>query len=130
MVVEPIDAAGRALGASWFAVDRVQAGPGDRVLVMYKGDRVEEGPSQTVFAQPAHPYTRALLDAVPVPDPLAGPRPAPLAGEVSSLLNPPPGCVFHPRCPHAIDACRESRPLPRPIGDGRVACHRSEELEL
>ncbi len=101
-----------------------------RVLVMYMGRFVELADNRALFARPRHPYTRALIDAVPVPDPRAGRRPAPIGGEVSSLLNPPAGCVFHPRCAHAADVCRQERPLPRELDGGRVACHRSEELAL
>ncbi len=101
-----------------------------RVLVLYMGRFVELAGNLSLFARPRHPYTRALIDAVPMPDPLAGPKPAPLAGEVSSLLSPPPGCVFHPRCPYAVEVCRQDRPQPRDLDGGRVACHRSEELAL
>ncbi|MBT8087533.1 MAG: ABC transporter ATP-binding protein [Gammaproteobacteria bacterium] len=101
-----------------------------RVLVMYMGRFIELAESAALFARPRHPYTRALLDAVPVPDPRVAPQRAPLSGEVSSLLDPPPGCVFHPRCPHAVDTCRRERPQPQDRQGTRVACHRSEELEL
>ncbi len=101
-----------------------------RVLVLYMGRFAELADNRSLFARPRHPYTRALIDAVPVPDPRARRRPAPLAGEVASLLNPPAGCVFHPRCPHAVEVCRRERPLPRDLDGGQVACHRSEELAL
>ncbi len=101
-----------------------------RVLVLYMGRFAELADSGSLFARPRHPYTRALIDAIPAPDPLARRRPAPLHGEVSSLLNPPAGCVFHPRCPHAADVCRQDQPTPRDLDGVRVACHRSEELAL
>ncbi len=95
----------------------------DRVAIMYLGRIVESGPVQVIFDQPAHPYTRALLDAAPR---LTG-RPhgfVPVRGELPSPLNPPSGCSFHPRCPAAQPSCREQAPLLRPIANGReVACH-------
>ena len=96
---------------------------GHRMLVMYLGQLVEVADNATLFASPRHPYTRALLDSVPVPDPVAPVRRAPLRGEVPSPLDPPPGCVFHPRCPVARERCRESRPGLRDVGGSRVACH-------
>ena len=101
-----------------------------RVLVMYMGRLVELGDNASLFARPRHPYTRALIDAVPVPDPVVVPIRAPLQGEVPSLLNPPSGCVFHPRCEHRVDACAFKPPVARDVGGTRVACHRAEELDL
>ena len=72
---------------------------------------------------PLHPYTRALIDSVPVPDPVVAPKAAPVRGEAPSLLNPPSGCVFHPRCPRADATCRTERPRLRDAGRARVACH-------
>ena len=94
-----------------------------RVVVMYMGRLVELADSATLFASPRHPYTRALIDSVPVPDPVAVPKRAPLRGEVSSLVNPPPGCVFHPRCPKAEALCGDKSPDLRDVGGTRVACH-------
>lgn len=98
----------------------------DHVSVMYLGELVESAPADSLFAQPAHPYTRALLASVPVPDP-DQPAPVPLRGEPPSALTPPPGCVFHGRCPERMEPCasvlpRESRPagLAR---EHRVKCH-------
>lgn len=98
----------------------------DRVLVLYFGRTVEIGPADRVLTAPAHPYTRALLDAVPRFAPgRTFPNVAPLAGEVPSPLTPPPGCVFSPRCPLADAQCRSEAPTERPLPDGRrVACHR------
>ncbi len=97
-----------------------------RVLVMYMGRFVEVAENDALFRHPRHPYTRALIEAVPVPDPLVPPRKAPLQGEVPSLLKPPPGCVFHPRCPLASDVCRQSCPGARDIDGTRVACHHAD----
>lgn len=101
-----------------------------RVLVMYMGRMVEFADNATLFVTPRHPYTRALIDAVPVPDPVAPSRKAPLMGEVPSVLHPPPGCVFHPRCQYAEEICRTRRPMARDIQGARVVCHRAEELDL
>jgi len=101
-----------------------------RVLVMYMGRLVELADNAALFARPRHPYTRALIDAVPVPNPVVAPIKAPLQGEVPSLLHPPSGCVFHPRCLHAAEICAASLPLARDLGGTRVACHRAEEIDL
>jgi len=100
-----------------------------RIVVMYLGRIVEEGTSAQVCRSPVHPYTRALLSAVPSPDPGAS-REARvrLAGDVPSPLNPPAGCPFHPRCPMAQERCRTEVPELRPMLDGRrVACLLAEE---
>ena len=101
-----------------------------RVLVMYMGRLVELADNASLFSRPRHPYTRALIDAVPVPDPIAPPKKAPLRGEVPSLLHPPPGCVFHPRCEHAIEICGITLPIARDLEGTRVACHRADEIDL
>jgi len=101
-----------------------------RVLVMYLGRLFELADNRALFSAPRHPYTRALIDAVPVPDPLVPPRTAPLRGEVPSPLDPPSGCVFHPRCPYATHICAREVPATRDIDGTRVACHRAEELDL
>ena len=96
-----------------------------RVMVMYLGRVVEVAPNRELFATPAHPYTRALLDAVPTLDG----RPLPvLRGEVPSPLTPPPGCAFHPRCAHAQDRCAQSLPTLEGVGDRLVACLRAREI--
>ena len=94
-----------------------------RVVVMYMGRVVEIADSATLFATPRHPYTTALIRSVPVPDPVAVVCRAPLRGEVPSLVNPPSGCVFHPRCPQADAACSRRAPALREVGGARVACH-------
>ena len=95
------------------------------IAVMYLGKVVEMGPSEKVFKEPLHPYTQALISAIPVPDPVLARRRKriKLVGEPPSPLNPPPGCRFHPRCPYATDKCRREEPKLTDIGKGRrVAC--------
>lgn len=100
---------------------------GHRVAVMYLGRLIEIAATGDLFSTPRHPYTKALLDASPVPDPLVAPTAAPLKGEIPSLLSPPSGCVFHPRCELAESKCKQERPRLRPVGGARVACHRADE---
>ncbi len=96
----------------------------DRVGVMYLGRLAELAPSAALFAEPLHPYTRALLSAVPEPNPRAPRNRQRLVGEVPSPLNPPQGCRFHPRCPLARDICKTSVPVWREVAAGHhVACH-------
>jgi peptide/nickel transport system ATP-binding protein/oligopeptide transport system ATP-binding protein len=91
--------------------------------VMYLGRLVETGPAPAVFGAPRHPYTRALLSAVPIPDPAARGREPAIGGDVPSPLDPPPGCTFHTRCPHADERCRTESPALEAAGDGvSVAC--------
>ena len=95
----------------------------DDVGVMYLGRIVEKQPKRHLFDAPRHPYTKLLVQTVPSLETL-GRASAPLAGEVPSPVNPPPGCAFHPRCPHADARCRAERPAPVPLpGGGSVACH-------
>jgi len=101
-----------------------------RVAVMYLGRLVEVAATASLFSRPAHPYTRALLDASPVPDPRVAPIGAPLKGETPSPRTPPPGCVFHPRCNWSEGECTQSSPELRSFRDSRVACHRAECLAL
>ena len=96
----------------------------DRIAVMYLGKIVEMGPTEELIKEPYHPYTLALIKAVPVPDPTARRREVVIKGEVPSPINPPPGCRFHPRCPYAKDKCRkEEPPLVEIDKDRYVACH-------
>jgi peptide/nickel transport system ATP-binding protein/oligopeptide transport system ATP-binding protein len=95
-----------------------------RIGVMYVGKLVEVGTSQQICVNPKHPYTQALLSAVPVPDPAAKKQRIVLMGDVPTPINPPSGCRFHPRCPIAVDRCKTEEPPLRPLDDGRqVACH-------
>jgi peptide/nickel transport system ATP-binding protein len=94
------------------------------VAVMYLGRIVEHGGIEDVFREPLHPYTRLLLDSSPVPDPAARHQLPDVSGEVPSASNPPSGCAFHPRCPHAQSRCKEARPAPARVSSTRmVACH-------
>ena len=97
-----------------------------RIAVMYLGKIVEIGDQQQIFRSPKHPYTAALLSAVPVPDPDAARERIILKGDLPSVSHPPSGCRFHTRCPHAFDRCRIEEPLLLPIdADRSVACHLS-----
>lgn len=99
-----------------------------RVAVMYLGKIVEVADRRTLFADSHHPYTRALLSAVPVPDPLIKRQRMILTGDVPSPINPPAGCRFHTRCPFAFDRCRREEPLLRSVGAGhQSACHLTHE---
>ena len=102
----------------------------DRVGVMYMGRIVEVGRTKALFAQPRHPYTRMLLDAIPDIE-MSGKARTPVAGEVPNPLNPPTGCAFHPRCPHANARCRQEAPHTKDLPDGgSVACHAVDEGRL
>ncbi len=99
----------------------------DSVAVMYLGRIVERAEADALFATPSHPYTVALLSAIPVPDPAVRGKRLVLEGDVPSPLEPPPGCPFHPRCPLAEGVCREERPELREVAPGHLsACHRVE----
>ena len=102
-----------------------------RVAVMYVGKIVEIAPTRSLFARPRHPYTEALLSAVPVPDPRRRSQRIVLAGDVADPANVPPGCPFHPRCAYAVERCRVEPPALRELAPGhRASCHRAEELSL
>ena len=103
----------------------------DRVAVMYVGRIVETAPAEELFASPKHPYTEALLSAVPIPDPRLRSERIVLQGEVADPANPPPGCHFHPRCRYAQAVCREKSPVQEEIAPNHfVSCHRASELSL
>ncbi len=98
----------------------------DRILVMYLGEVVEESGADELYAQPLHPYTKALISAIPIPDPKVerARQRIVLEGQVPSPVDPPAGCRFAGRCPRACDRCRESKPELRELAPGhRVACH-------
>ena len=95
-----------------------------RVGVMYLGKLVEVATSEEIFDNSLHPYTKALMGAIPNPDPAARTRRSIVKGEVPSLLNPPAGCLFASRCPHCTQKCREQAPQLREVAPGhQVACH-------
>ena len=101
----------------------------DRVAVMYLGRIVELAGAQELYEHPCHPYTEALLNAVPIPDPARAGRRYVLAGETPSPINPPAGCHFHPRCPYARDLCRKVYPVLETLASGRqTACHFHDEV--
>jgi peptide/nickel transport system ATP-binding protein len=96
----------------------------DRVAVMYLGKIVESAGAETLYRDPKHPYTKALLSAIPVPDPGNPPRRVLLKGDLPSPASPPPGCAFHPRCPVAEERCRREEPPLLEVGNGHLAsCH-------
>jgi oligopeptide/dipeptide ABC transporter ATP-binding protein len=100
----------------------------DRIAVMYLGRIVEIGDAEEVYLRPQHPYTRVLLGAVPVPDPRQRRRLEVVEGDVPTPIDPPKGCHFHPRCPHAEERCRVESPVLREVGEPggpsqRIACH-------
>ena len=103
----------------------------DRVAVMYVGKIVEMTDTDALYGQPLHPYTEALMSAVPKPDPRRRDDFMVLEGDVADPANPPSGCYFHPRCRYCVDRCKQETPELRELTAGHwVACHRAEELEL
>jgi len=95
-----------------------------RIAVMYLGRIVEVAPARVLYTSPRHPYTEALLSAVPIPDPTVKRHRIVLQGDVPNPIRPPSGCHFHPRCPHVMERCRHETPLLREIEPGRMAaCH-------
>ena len=108
----------------------------DTIAIMYLGRIVEKGPVEAIFESPRHPYTRALIEAVPVPDPRQPHDMAPLEGETPSPVSPPSGCSFHTRCPFVIDECRSTVPVLEdvsgpgglPVGEHFAACIRKHEI--
>jgi peptide/nickel transport system ATP-binding protein len=100
----------------------------DRVGVMYLGKLCEIAPSDDLYLSPRHPYTEALLDAIPDPDPSVAERPMLATGDLPSPLDPPSGCRFRTRCPRAVDRCSSEEPRLRLVGpDHYVACHLPSE---
>jgi len=97
----------------------------DRIAIMYLGRIVELADAETIYRAPRHPYTRALISAIPVPDPTRRQQRIVLQGDVPSPIHPPSGCPFHPRCPHATERCKVEVPVLRPTGaEGQiVSCH-------
>ena len=96
----------------------------DHVAVMYLGTLVESAPTRKLFENPSHPYTKALLSAIPSLDPDDSGKAQKLEGEIPSPVNPPPGCRFHTRCPLAENRCRSEVPIWRELSEGHsVACH-------
>lgn len=96
----------------------------DRIGVMYLGKLVEESPTDELYSNPLHPYTKALLSAIPVPNPFVKREKIKLIGEIPSPVNPPSGCVFHTRCPFAMDVCKQEEPaLKTIVQEHKVACH-------
>jgi len=101
----------------------------NRIAVMYLGKIVELCNTPDLFKRPLHPYTKALLSAIPIPDPFTKKDRIILSGDVPNPLNPPPGCRFHPRCPYAEDICRREIPQFEDVGEGHmIACHRWREI--
>ena len=99
----------------------------DRVVVLYLGRVMEVAPTETLFSRPSHPYTRALLAASPKPDPTVPSVIVPLKGDIPSPMNPPSGCVFRTRCPHASEACAVTVPALEQVGPGHfLACLRND----
>ena len=102
-----------------------------RVAVMYVGKIVEVAETRALFHMPQHPYTEALLSAVPKPDPRLRSQRIILEGDVADPAHPPSGCYFHPRCRYAVDRCKSEAPTLRESQAGHwVSCHRAEELTL
>jgi oligopeptide/dipeptide ABC transporter ATP-binding protein len=123
------------LGVAWLFITHdlgVVRSVCDRVVVMYLGRVVEEGPTEALFRRPRHPYTTALINACPVPNPVLAraQRTEPLGGDPPSPVSPPPGCRFHTRCPVARRICAQEDPPLRPVGEQRrAACHFAEEAD-
>jgi peptide/nickel transport system ATP-binding protein len=102
-----------------------------RTAVMYVGKVVELADTPKLFTRPRHPYTEALLSAVPIPEPNRKPERIILRGEVANPAHPPTGCYFHPRCPYATERCARETPLLREVAPGhQAACHYAETLNL
>jgi len=124
----------RELGPAYLFISHDLAGvayASDRVAVMYLGQIVELAPTEELYYRPKHPYTEALMGAIPVADPEAPMRPAPLAGERPDPANPPPGCRFNTRCAYATAVCREIAPPLTEVAPAHLAaCHHAATLSL
>ena len=121
------------LGASYIVIAHdlsVVRHMADRVLVLYLGRVMEYGPAPQVMGEPRHPYTQALMASIPRLTPRRARPTAPLRGELPSPLFPPPGCVFHTRCPHARPECAAQRPVLRELAGRQVACHFAEDIRM
>ena len=102
----------------------------NRIAVMYLGKMAEICPTAELFENPLHPYTKALLSAIPIPDPQSKIEKIILTGDVPNPINPPEGCRFHPRCKYATDICKKEEPILEEVGtDHKVACHRWKEIQ-
>jgi oligopeptide/dipeptide ABC transporter ATP-binding protein len=126
-IIELLDDLKRELGLTYLFISHDIAVIGyvsDWLAVMYLGEIVETGPVRTVLEAPRHPYTQALLSAVPRIDGDAKVDRVRLTGDLPSPINPPSGCKFHTRCPLAMEICRKEKPVHKSLADGvRVACH-------
>jgi peptide/nickel transport system ATP-binding protein len=131
-IINLMKALQRQLGLTYLLISHnlaVVAHVADRVGVMYLGRLVELDEAEELFRRPRHPYTRMLLDSIP-DIAMSGKQRVRVAGEVPNPLDPPAGCAFHPRCPHANERCRRERPELLPAGSGTVACHAIAEGRL
>ncbi len=129
-VLDVLERAREAAGSALVVITHdlgVVARTAHRLLVMYAGRIAETGMADNVFERPAHPYTAGLLDAIPRLDAPKGTRLMPIDGTPPSMLAPPPGCAFAPRCPRATDICSQETPELRPIGTQLTACHHAED---
>jgi oligopeptide/dipeptide ABC transporter ATP-binding protein len=124
----------RELGLSYLFISHdmsVVKHVSDRIAVMYLGRIVELAETSELFANTLHPYSQALMNAIPVPDPTVPRKKAMLTGEPPSPINTPPGCPFHVRCPHATEQCKTEVPKLQDMGDGHlVACHLCRKGEV
>ncbi len=100
------------------------------IAVMYLGQVAEQGPAVEAFGEPRHPYTAALLNSSPSPDPEARATMRVLEGDVPSAVRPPAGCRFHPRCPFRMPICEREYPVPHSVGSRMIACHLPDDFDL
>ena len=129
-VLDVLERAREAAGSALVVITHdlgVVARTAHRLLVMYAGRTAETGMADDVFERPGHPYTAGLLEAIPRLDSPKGTRLTPIDGTPPSMLAPPPGCAFAPRCPRATDICSQETPALRPIGSQFAACHHAED---